>query len=159
MRTAGAAQQRSRGQHLAPQATSAAGHLENPFQPFGKAGLCVYNKTAKRSYRVTYTNSTVAGSSAKVYIGEQSVAEKEAKRKEEEAAAKAEHKAEEKTASEKWKTEEKSKKLSPSRATKEAELRSKFEKEEENWRNEHIKVEEVELSKKEVTVASGQASC
>ena len=66
------------------QASTSAGHLENPFQPFGKATLCVFNKAAGKTYTVNYSNSTVAGPTANVYIGQRSAAERSAQRVKEE---------------------------------------------------------------------------
>jgi type II secretory pathway pseudopilin PulG len=54
------------------------GRLTVPFQPFGPAKLCIYSPTTKRSYTVSYTNSTAAGSTANVYLGEPSEAERAA---------------------------------------------------------------------------------
>jgi len=145
------------------QVTSTTGHLEYPFQPFGKAALCVYSKTTKRTYRVSYTNTTAAGSSAKVYIGEPSVTEKEETRKTEEATAKATRETEEKTARTNWENEEKAKKITNTqRKEKEATqttARKTAEAAEVTLRNERVSKEAEEVSKKEVTVASGQASC
>jgi type II secretory pathway pseudopilin PulG len=167
------------------QTTSATGHLEAPFQPFGKASLCVYNGTAKKTYRVSYTNSKAEGSSPNVYIGELSEAEKVAKRKAEEEAAKkaretteAEAKKARETSEEaertKWKKEETEKiinkakreelekKQGETRKTKETEeanTKKTKEKEEKELREKREKEEAEEAAKKEVTVASGQASC
>ena len=66
---------------LHTQNTTTTGHLFNPYQPFGTAKLCVYNKAAKKTYTVTYTNSTAAGSTRNIYIGEPSEAERAATRK------------------------------------------------------------------------------
>jgi len=63
---------------LHTQNTTTTGHLFNPYQPFGAAKLCVYNKAAKKTYTVSYTNSTAAGSTKNVYIGEPSEAERSA---------------------------------------------------------------------------------
>lgn len=54
------------------------GHLEYPYQPFGKYSLCVYSSTLKKNYTVTYTNETQAGSTRNIYLksgteGEQTV--------------------------------------------------------------------------------------
>ena len=66
------------------QASTSAGHLENPFQPFGKAKLCVFNKAAGKTYTVNYNDNTIAGSTANVYIGQRSEAERAAQRLKEE---------------------------------------------------------------------------
>ena len=66
------------------QASTSAGHLENPFQPFGKAKLCVFNKAAGKAYTVNYNNNSIAGSTANVYIGQRSEAERAAQRLKEE---------------------------------------------------------------------------
>jgi Tfp pilus assembly protein PilV len=60
------------------QATSA-GHLENPFQPFGTYELCLTNTATKRTETATYTNKTVGGTVLPTfYQGEISKAEREA---------------------------------------------------------------------------------
>jgi Tfp pilus assembly protein PilV len=53
------------------------GHLSYPFQPFGKAEICVFSASTKRTYTTSYTNSTVAGSSLALYLGELPKAERE----------------------------------------------------------------------------------
>jgi len=60
------------------QKSTTTGHLENPFQPFGKYSLCVYSAKEKANYTVKYTNETQAGSTRNIYlksptIGEQTV--------------------------------------------------------------------------------------
>jgi Tfp pilus assembly protein PilV len=77
------------------QVLNGAGHLSAPFQPFGKATLCVLSK--ERSYTVSYTNSNATGSTKSIYLEEISNSEKEAKRKEEEATSKTTRENEEKT--------------------------------------------------------------
>jgi type II secretory pathway pseudopilin PulG len=52
------------------QSLSGAGRLENPLQPFGTFGLCVYNAASKKKYTVTYTNEKRAGSTTTIYLGE-----------------------------------------------------------------------------------------
>jgi type II secretory pathway pseudopilin PulG len=49
--------------------TTAEAHLTQPFQPFGKFSLCLYNEAAKKTYTATYTNSTVAGSKVNIFLG------------------------------------------------------------------------------------------
>jgi type II secretory pathway pseudopilin PulG len=71
------------------------GHLANPFQPFGKFGMCVASKSLNRTYAPpAYTNSTVGGSSASIYLGQRSEAERNTQ-KNEEATAEAKREAEE----------------------------------------------------------------
>jgi prepilin-type N-terminal cleavage/methylation domain-containing protein len=50
--------------------TTPEAHLLNAFQPFGKLQLCVYNASERKgvTYRATYTNSTEAGSTVKIYL-------------------------------------------------------------------------------------------
>jgi hypothetical protein len=62
------------------QNTTATGHLTNPFMPFGSGKVCVYNKAAQKTYEVSYANTTVAGSTRNIYIGEPSEAERTATR-------------------------------------------------------------------------------
>jgi hypothetical protein len=50
--------------------TTTEAHLTQPFQPFGKFSLCLYNETAKKTYTSTYTNSTVAGSKFNIFLGD-----------------------------------------------------------------------------------------
>jgi hypothetical protein len=59
------------------QSLNGEGHLSNPFQPFGKAEICVFSPTTKRTYTTSYTNSTVAGSNFALYLGELPKAERE----------------------------------------------------------------------------------
>jgi hypothetical protein len=121
------------------QHTTSSGHLEVPFQPFGKASLCVYNSTAKKSYTVSYTNGTAEGSKPNVYIGEMSEAEKVAKREKEESEAKAKREAEEagpRAAREKSESElkaarEAEEKAKTKREKEESEARTTWKKEEE----------------------------
>jgi Tfp pilus assembly protein PilV len=75
--------------------TSSKGHLSAPFQPFGKASLCL--ASGGRTYTVNYNNATAAGSEKSIYIGEITNAEKEAARKKVEAENKAKRESEEKT--------------------------------------------------------------
>jgi len=126
------------------QSTITTGHLENPFQPFGKATLCVYNATAGRTDKVSYENTTATGSTKNVYIGEASRAENEAARK-----------ANEEAESKKWEKEEKEKgkPTKAERTTKEAALKTT------NTTATTKEKEEEEKGTKEDTVASGQTSC
>jgi Tfp pilus assembly protein PilV len=77
----------------------AEGHLGNPFQPFGKFALCVASPSLKHTYAPpAYANSTEGGSSANIYLGQHTEAERteqktaeaaaETKREGEETAAK-----------------------------------------------------------------------
>jgi Tfp pilus assembly protein PilV len=59
------------------QMTTTEGHLEHPFQPFGTAQLCVYNKTAGKTYRISYTNLTAVGSEPNIYLAQPTKAERE----------------------------------------------------------------------------------
>lgn len=59
------------------QSTTATGHLEAPYQPFGKVvggtqpfKLCLWNKEAQKTYTTTYANETVAGPTLELYLGE-----------------------------------------------------------------------------------------
>ena len=101
-----------------PQTTNASGHLSDPFQPFGKAKLCVYDKAAKRTYTATYTDSTAEGTTLTAYFGQISKAEREA----EEAPPReklAKEEAEAKTAKEKREKEEKEAKTAKEKREKE----------------------------------------
>ncbi len=60
------------------QETTSLGHLQDPFQPFGKETLCVLDASAKRRYKSTFTNSTAAGTERKLYFGVLSKSEREA---------------------------------------------------------------------------------
>jgi Tfp pilus assembly protein PilV len=52
------------------------GRLEEPFQPFGNNfKLCVVNSELKKRYTVPFSNTTVAGSTPNIYIGQRSSAE------------------------------------------------------------------------------------
>ena len=74
-------------EHL--QNSTTEGHLEAPFQPFGKYELCL-QATANRRDRVgPYTNSTFEGTTLKIYPEELSEAETKAQREKEEATTKA----------------------------------------------------------------------
>ncbi len=120
------------------------GHLEAPFQPFGKAELCLYNATAKKTYRVSYTNTTVAGQSPTIYLGDRSTAEKTTRKTTAEAA---EH-----TQSLAWQKEQSENKLTEAnRHTKEASAKSARETTETK--------ENTEESATGITVASGVSEC
>jgi Tfp pilus assembly protein PilV len=69
------------------QKTTTSAVLENPFQPFGKAEICLQNGT--RVDKATYNNTTVAGSTVSFYLGEETASEKLSVRKKEEEALKA----------------------------------------------------------------------
>jgi Tfp pilus assembly protein PilV/DNA segregation ATPase FtsK/SpoIIIE-like protein len=69
------------------QKTNGSAVLENPFQPFGKAEICLQNGT--RVDKATYNNTTVAGSTVSFYLGEETATEKQSTRKKEEEATKA----------------------------------------------------------------------
>jgi Tfp pilus assembly protein PilV len=59
------------------------GHLSNPFQPYGKAELCLYNASASpaRSYRTTtlLNDATVSGSAITIFPEELTKSERETK--------------------------------------------------------------------------------
>jgi Tfp pilus assembly protein PilV len=58
-------------------ATLNLGRLEDPFQPFGNNfKLCVVNGEAKKTYTVSYNNTTAVGSTPNIYIGQRSGAER-----------------------------------------------------------------------------------
>ncbi len=60
------------------QTSSTEGHLSTPYQPFGKAELCLYNASSKRTYTAApYTNSNVAGSAVTLYPAELTKSERE----------------------------------------------------------------------------------
>lgn len=47
------------------------GHLEAPYQPFGKSfTLCLWNETAQKTYTTTYANETIAGPTLEIFLGE-----------------------------------------------------------------------------------------
>jgi Tfp pilus assembly protein PilV len=53
------------------QNTTATGHLEAPFQPFGKSfEMCLYNSKTKYIYKTKYANEKVAGSTINLYMTE-----------------------------------------------------------------------------------------
>ncbi len=71
-----------------PNKTSTEGHLKFPFQPFGNASLCVLAERGgvKRAFTVSYDNTTTAGSTKSIFLGENSEAEKLAVRESEKSA-------------------------------------------------------------------------
>lgn len=145
------------------------GHLSNPFQPFGKQELCLYNAAAQKTYTATYTNSTVAGNTVTLYLGEISKAEREAEetktrvkreeteatkrkaREESETAKLTARKATEKTERETWKTEESKGKITNSE-------RKAKEKAQEKSAETAKKTEESEKTAAESKEASEKAS-
>jgi Tfp pilus assembly protein PilV len=46
-----------------------AGHLQAPFQPFGKFELCLWSKTAKKTYTLSYENLTATGTKREIFLG------------------------------------------------------------------------------------------
>jgi hypothetical protein len=46
------------------------GHLEAPYQPFGKFKLCLWDQKTEETYTTEYTNETEAGSSINLYLKE-----------------------------------------------------------------------------------------
>ena len=60
--------------------TLPAGRLEEPFQPFGKFSLCLVDSEEKQTYTVSFTNSTAAGSTPNIYLGQRPNAEVSAER-------------------------------------------------------------------------------
>ena len=57
------------------------GHLHAPFQPFGAYQLCVFDEGKNRdTYRVTGENTTVAGSTVNIFLGQKSATERTAQR-------------------------------------------------------------------------------
>jgi type II secretory pathway pseudopilin PulG len=47
------------------------GHLEVPYQPFGKPfKLCLWDNTAQKTYTTTYADETIAGPTLEIFIGE-----------------------------------------------------------------------------------------
>ena len=115
------------------QTSSSEGHLGNPFQPFGKYELCLYNKEEERTYRQSYTNSTVAGSKLTFFPGEPTKSERENTEKEERTT---------------WKTEEFKGKISKTERTNKETAQT-------TERNEAVAAE----AKREYTIESNQKSC
>lgn len=50
------------------QSLNGSGGLTYPYQPYGKYKLCIYDPTEKKIYSTEATNTTEAGTSAKVYL-------------------------------------------------------------------------------------------
>jgi Tfp pilus assembly protein PilV len=111
------------------QKTEPSGGLQVPFQPFGKASLCLYVPSTKRTYTVTYNNATAKGNTKAIYTGEATEAEVKEKRLAEEAAAKKAREEAEATAKKKREEEEPATKKA--RETKETEERTLWKKQEE----------------------------
>ncbi len=113
------------------QNTTSAGLLEFPYQPFGAYELCVANKTAKKRYKFSSTNTTPAGTSPAIFLGAKSASEKaavKATKEAEEKVTKENREKAEKTAKEKREKEEKETK--EKRETEEKPAKEKWEKEE-----------------------------
>ena len=92
------------------QSTTSAGLLEFPYQPFGAYELCVANKTAKKRYKFSSSNTEAKGTSPAVYLGAKSASEKatlKAAKEKEEKEAKEKREKEEKEAREKAEAKEK----------------------------------------------------
>jgi Tfp pilus assembly protein PilV len=121
------------------QNTNGEGHLEHPFQPYGKYKLCVYNATLKNRYVWSYNNTTASGSTLTVFPSE--------KTKEQWEALEAENRA-------KWKTLEKEGKLTKEarKAKEEAELKERTE-------SEAKRKNETEKEPYGYVIESGQSSC
>lgn len=152
------------------------GHLDYPFQPFGlEYELCLYNgetlkapAIGKKTYRVSYSNTTEAGSSPNIYLGQKSEVEftaqkaaektaKENREKEETEAttAKTAREKKEKEEKTKWEKEETpehkiNKATRESREATQTTARKSIEKEEEGSR-EKRKTEETEASTAKTT--------
>lgn len=149
------------------QNTTATGHLTNPFTPFGSGKVCVYNKAAEKTYEVSYANTTVAGSTRNIYIGEPSEAERTKTREAAETAettAKNKRLAEEKTARENWKKEEEKKLITKAqREAKEATQTTERKTAETNESNAKTarenKEKEEKPEKPEDIIESKQSSC
>jgi Tfp pilus assembly protein PilV len=69
------------GSNLVHTQSTSAGHLGNPFQPFGKYEFCVAYTTKNRVFRTSFENLTTAGSTINLYAGEPSTTEREAEEK------------------------------------------------------------------------------
>jgi type II secretory pathway pseudopilin PulG len=53
------------------QSTTVAGHLEAPYQPFGKSfKMCLYDSTLKKTYTTTYANEKILGPTIGIYLEE-----------------------------------------------------------------------------------------
>jgi Tfp pilus assembly protein PilV len=159
------------------QTSSKEGHLESPFQPFGKYKLCLYHEAKKRTYTAAYENTTVAGSTINLYLSEVTKEERETEeaktrtaREAAEAAARAKRETEEAAARAKWKEEREKGKIKGSQEKekinnqtkereaaerKEAEKRVEAEKAEEATR----KAAETEEGKRAFVIQTGQKEC
>jgi Tfp pilus assembly protein PilV len=60
--------------------TLAGGALEFPYQPFGAFQLCVVDPYNEKTYTRSFTNSTTAGSTPNIYLGQKTSAEQAALR-------------------------------------------------------------------------------
>jgi Tfp pilus assembly protein PilV len=115
------------------QKTTSEGLLEFPYQPFGAYEVCVANKTTKKRYKYSGSNTTPAGSAPAIYLGAKSSTEKaelKAKREGEEAATKTKREKEAKEAKEKRESEEATAKSK--RVTEEKPAKEKWETETKN---------------------------
>jgi hypothetical protein len=132
------------------QVSNTEGHLTNPFQPFGKYELCLYNATAKKTYTATYTNSKPEGSTVTLYLGELSKLEREA----EEAKTKKTREEAELAKREARKTKEKEEKAGWEKLEKEGKLTSAERKKLEEKQKETAKAtEKTEETEKATAVA------
>lgn len=50
------------------QQSSAAGHLSEPFQPYGRYSLCLFDPAESKTYTAAYVNSTEAGNNVSLYL-------------------------------------------------------------------------------------------
>jgi Tfp pilus assembly protein PilV/flagellar biosynthesis GTPase FlhF len=135
------------------QKTNTEGHLSFPFQPFGKATLCV--EANGRNYTAPFNNTNATGSTVNLYLGEITNAEKAAAREKEETKTRETAEAKETTEEaakivteeaedKKWQKEEKEGKIS----------RSKREEKEKNYK----KARETEEKTKETTRIAAEAA-
>jgi Tfp pilus assembly protein PilV len=62
--------------HEQKETASASGRLKNPFQPFGKYRLCVLAAGIKKTYTIEGNNTNAEGSKPKIYIGQETAAER-----------------------------------------------------------------------------------
>lgn len=51
------------------QSTTTSGHLSNPFQPYGRWSLCLYDEAKRQTYTVSYENKTAKGNAETIYLG------------------------------------------------------------------------------------------
>jgi Tfp pilus assembly protein PilV len=149
------------------------GKLENPFQPFGAAELCVYggkpgingNEYEKeKTYTVTYSNKEAKGSTVNIYLGEPSTEERATKRaalEAAEAATQSAREASEKTTKTTRESTEKTAKTTresteattkTTRETKEATERTKWKEEETSKKITKKQKEEKEATQKTARV-------